>query len=301
MAGGAHLRGLVEGGLAPLVDEEVDEFARAAPVVIGIDDEVSGVGIGRDVCCEAREDRGVVGGGAGVVVGIHHAVAEVAGDALEVDALELRAVGGGGAAPEPASGGVAADAGVAPALRVLVGDGDGGPEERVAGGLSHDAGVPGAVGLGDGVEVAVAEGALVGVDQLDVELIGLGAGPEEVIEVGGQTGDGDRGGTGGDSKACRPEHLGTGNERTTGFRHLLIPLRTVASDRVGRTHTRDETGPANSPSARANGSDRAVGLPLETPNTVSQIRVQNNLDRCVFGIGRSRGRAGCVDHPSARA
>lgn len=148
----------MEGRFSPLVDEEVHEFARAAAVVVGIDDIVGGMGVGGDIGGQPREDGGVVGGGTRAVVWVDHAVAEVAGNALEVDALELGAVGGRGVAGEPASRGVAAEAGVAPALGVLVGDRDGCPEERVAGGLAHHAGVPWAEGLGDLIEIAVAQG-----------------------------------------------------------------------------------------------------------------------------------------------
>src|SRR5262249_2418988 len=134
------------------------------------------------------------------VAGVHHAVADVAGGAADLDALEVGA--GRGVVPvEEAGGGGAAGAEFTGGGGVLGGDGQAGAEDGVAEGLGHHAGGPGCVGLDGGVVVAVAEGAVVGgVDELLDHCAGLGAGGEVVERAGGELGAGDGAGEGQDDR-----------------------------------------------------------------------------------------------------
>ena len=84
MAGGAHQRLLVERRLPPLVEEEVDQLEGSATVVVGVDDERTGVRLLEGGSHQASEDRGVVRRVLRVRHGVDHAVAEVAVHPVQV-------------------------------------------------------------------------------------------------------------------------------------------------------------------------------------------------------------------------
>ena len=174
---GALDREVLELGVRDLVADP----AQLALLEEGLEDHVvwSGLALVGARLVEAVEDRVHCVADQRAALGLLHAVAHVAGDALEVVGLEQRVarlvpdVAGLTAALEPAGGGVAAQAELADARDVLVGDGDPRQEERVTHGVGHQRPLPRIHG---GVFVpAVADFAVLGrLEGVADQLTGLG-------------------------------------------------------------------------------------------------------------------------------
>ncbi|MEN8128894.1 MAG: hypothetical protein ABFS45_01590 [Pseudomonadota bacterium] len=110
------------------------------------------------------------------IIRVGEAMAMVALDPIAIEGLvEIGAIGGRGAAIEPASGIVTTDAEIARAIEVLFGDGQRGPEDGIPPGMGHHAAAPVVQGFDVLVIVAMAVGAcLHRVQRYDV-ILRLGA------------------------------------------------------------------------------------------------------------------------------